>query len=118
MYGADVPKSVTRCCSASRHSASRSGWPGLPSNSTIVVPTSRPPTRKFHIIQPVVVNQNNRSSGPAPVQGQFDFICSRTIPPCPWTIPFGSPVVPEEYENPQRVVERHRLEFERDPAWR
>ena len=54
---------VTRCCSASRHSAPRSGWPGLPSYSTTVAPTSRPPMRKFHIIQPVVVNQKNRSPG-------------------------------------------------------
>ena len=53
--------------------------------------------RKFHIIQPVVVNQKKRSAGVTSSCSASDFLCSRTIPPCPCTIPFGSPVVPEEY---------------------
>jgi hypothetical protein len=73
------------------------GWPGLPSNSTTGAPTSRPPMRKFHIIQPVVVNQKKRSAGVTSSENASDFLCSRTIPPCPCTMPFGSPVVPEEY---------------------
>ena len=35
------------------------------------------------------------------------FRCSSRIPPWPWTIAFGSPVVPERVEHPERVVERH-----------
>ena len=52
--------------------------------------------RKFHIIQPVVVNQKNRSSGVSSSCSANAFLCSSTMPPCPCTIPFGSPVVPEE----------------------
>jgi hypothetical protein len=74
-----------------------SGWPGLPSYSTTVEPSSRPPTRKFHIIQPVVVNQKKRSAGPRSRWSEIDLSSSRAIPPCPWTIGLGSPVVPEEY---------------------
>ncbi len=44
-YGAEVPKTVSRSLSASRHSAPRSGKPGEPSYITTVEPTSRPPTR-------------------------------------------------------------------------
>ena len=83
--------------SAKRHTAPMSGWPGLPSYSTTVEPSSRPPTRKFHIIQPVVVNQKKRSAGPRSSCSEIDFSSSRAIPPCPWTIALGSPVVPEEY---------------------
>ena len=53
------------------------------------------PTRKFHIIQPVVVNQNMRSPGRRSRCRRF-FSCSSRIPPWPCTIAFGSPVVPEE----------------------
>ena len=74
-----------------------SGWPGLPSYRTTVEPSSRPPTRKFHIIQPVVVNQKKRSAGPRSSCSEIDFSSSRAIPPWPWTIALGSPVVPEEY---------------------
>jgi len=56
---------------------------------------SRPPTRKFHIIQPVVVNQNSRSPACASRWRRSFFRCSSRIPPWPWTIAFGSPVVPE-----------------------
>jgi hypothetical protein len=83
--------------SAKRHSAPMSGWPGLPSYSSTVEPTSSPPTRKFHIIQPVVVNQKKRSAGPRSRCSASDLRCSSTIPPWPWTIGLGSPVVPEEY---------------------
>ena len=43
--GADVPKKLTSSSPAMRQSAPRSGWPGSPSNSTRVAPTSRPETR-------------------------------------------------------------------------
>ena len=52
------------CFSASFHNVLRSGWPGLPSYITTVEPVSKPETSRFHIIQPVVVNQKNRSPGP------------------------------------------------------
>ena len=96
MYGAEVPKKVTPSSSARRHRADRSGCAGLPSYSTIVDPTSSPETRKFHIIQPVVVNQKNRSPGPRSQCNASALRCSRTIPPWPWTMPLGSPVVPDE----------------------
>ncbi len=63
----------------------------------MVDPTNRPETRKFHIIQPVVVNQKNRSPGPRSQCSANAFRCSTVIPACPCTMPFGSPVVPEEY---------------------
>src|SRR5690606_15744788 len=95
--GAEVPKYVIRCWAASRHNVLRSGCPGLPSNSTTVLPTSKPDTRKFHIIHPVVVNQKNRSPGPRSSANAICLRCSTTIPPCPCTMPFGRPVVPDEY---------------------
>jgi len=52
--------------------------------------------RKFHIIQPVVVNQKIRSPGFASKWRFIFFRCSKRIPPWPCTIGFGSPVVPEE----------------------
>jgi len=57
---------------------------------------SSPETRKFHIIQPVVVNQKRRSPGRVSTWRLSFFRCSSRIPPCPWTIAFGSPVVPDE----------------------
>ena len=58
---------------------------------------SSTPTRKFHIIQPVVVNQNARSSA-CMSRCRFRCLsCSSRIPPWPWTIAFGRPVVPLEY---------------------
>ena len=53
---ADVPKHVTPACSARSHSA-EVGGPGLPSNSTTDASVRPPPFRKFHIIQPAVVNR-------------------------------------------------------------
>jgi hypothetical protein len=60
MNPALVPKVVTPASAAKSHSRAGSG---CPSYSTIVAPASSPPTRKFHIIQPVVVNQKKRSPG-------------------------------------------------------
>ena len=51
---------------------------------------------KFHIIQPVVVNQKRRSPGFASTCRCIFFSCSSRMPPWPWTIAFGSPVVPDE----------------------
>src|SRR6185503_568858 len=93
MKPALVPNVVTRASAAKSHSLAGSGWP---SYSTIEAPASRPPTRKFHIIQPVVVNQKNRSPGDRSECSRAFFRCSSRIPPCPWTIAFGSPVVPDE----------------------
>jgi hypothetical protein len=57
---------------------------------------SRPETRKFHIIQPVVVNQKTRSPARASTCRCSFLRCSSRIPPWPCTIAFGSPVVPDE----------------------
>ncbi len=61
-------------------------------------PQRRPLTRKFHIIQLVVVNQKNLSSGPRSTCNESFLRCSRRMPPWPWTMALGSPVVPEEYK--------------------
>ena len=45
------------------HSTSGSGYAGLPSYSTGSTSTRSALTRKFHIIQPVVVKKNIRSPG-------------------------------------------------------
>src|SRR5690606_37988598 len=96
-YGAETPKYVIRCCAANRHSVFRSGCPGLPSNSTTAEPTNNPEISRFHIIHPVVVNQKNRSPGPRSSDIANCFRCSTTMPPWPCTMPFGRPVVPDEY---------------------
>ncbi len=97
MNAALVPKVVMRASAASSHRRSRDGDPGLPSYSTIEAGVSSTPVRKFHIIQPVVVNQNTRSSACAS-RCRLSFLsCSSRIPPWPWTIAFGRPVVPLEY---------------------
>ena len=94
--GALTPKMVTSVSAASRHSVPRSGQPGLPSNSTIVAPTHRPETRRFHIIQPVVENQKKRSPGPMSWWRPSALRCSTRMPPWACTIALGGPVVPEE----------------------
>ena len=92
---AEVPKVVVPVCAARSHSTFRSGWPGLPSYSTISASVSSTPARKFHIIQPVVVNQNTRSPFCASTCRYIFFRCSSRMPPWPCTIALGSPVVPE-----------------------
>ena len=96
MNGAAVPKYVTPASSANLQSAFMSGYDGSPSYSTAVAPCSKPPIRKFHIIQPVVVNQKKRSPCPISMCRESTFRCSSRMPPCPWTIGFGRPVVPDE----------------------
>jgi len=49
-----------------------------------------------HIIQPVVENQKKRSVGPRSWWSASIFTCSSRIPPWPWTMGLGSPVVPDE----------------------
>ena len=93
--GADTPKIVMPVSSARSHSVSIDGAAGSPSNVTIVAPTSSPDTSRFHIIQPVVENQKKTSSGRRSWCSDRSLRCSATTPPWPWTIAFGSPVVPE-----------------------
>ena len=50
---------------------------------------------KFHIIQPVVVNQKSRSSACRSRCRCIFFSISSRTPPWPCTIAFGRPVVPE-----------------------
>src|SRR5690348_12911328 len=92
--GAEVPKYVMPASAASRHNPAGSG---APSYSTTAAPTAGPDIRKFHIIQPVVVYQKNRSPGPRSWCSASIFRCSSRIPPWPCTIGLGNPVVPEEY---------------------
>ena len=61
MKPALVPKVVTPARSVSSQSTRMSCSAGEPSESTIAASVRRAPTRKFHIIQPVVVNQKIRS---------------------------------------------------------
>ena len=91
-----APKKVTSQSWATRHSASGPGYAGLPSYSTGRTPSSSELTRKFHIIQPVVVKKNIRSPGRRSMCRCCSFICSSRIPPWLCTIALGSPVVPEE----------------------
>ena len=52
---------------------------------------------KFHIIQFVVVYQNSRSSRVRFIPSPRVLRYSSTTPPCPCTMPLGTPVVPDEY---------------------
>ena len=97
MYGALTPNAVMRVRSATRHSAYMSGWAGLPSYTTMDAPSSRPLMRMFHMIQPVVLNQKKRSPSPMSIWSERNLACSSSAPPCPCTIAFGMPVVPDEY---------------------
>src|SRR5256885_6745471 len=77
-----------------KHVQGRVGWAAIVGR--IVVPTSSPPTKRFHIIHPVVVYQKKISPGFRSRLSPTLLRCSRTIPPCPCTMAFGKPVVPEE----------------------
>jgi hypothetical protein len=68
----------------------------LPSIITIDARRTRFETSAFHIIHAVVVNQSSRSPCLMSKQSPRFLQCSSRIPPCPWTIAFGNPVVPEE----------------------
>src|SRR6202050_5837310 len=78
------------------HSTSDCGYAGLPSYSTGTTSTSSALTRKFHIIQPVVVKKNMRSPGCTSIWNLSDLICSRIMLPWQWMMGFGRPVVPDE----------------------
>ena len=67
-----------------------------PSNMTIDARSSSPETSAFHIIQAVVVGCSSRAPG-CRFQPSPRFLwCSSRMPPWPWTIAFGRPVVPLE----------------------
>ena len=75
------------------------GAEGLPSKMQAVVPPSSTETWKFHMIQPVVLNQCRRS--PVSTVGprllcRLLFSSTRTMPPWLWTMGLGRPVVPLE----------------------
>nr|WP_205347144.1 hypothetical protein [Pseudonocardia broussonetiae] len=69
---------------------------GLPSYVTAVTPESRLETTLFHSIQLVVVYQKKVSPGPRSFCSAVEARLIATTPPWPCTIPFGTPVVPEE----------------------
>ena len=93
MNDALVPNVVMPVSAARSHSTSPAG---LPSYRTIEAGVSRTPTRKFHIIHPVVENQKTRSPSCASRCMCIFWRCSSRIPPCPCTIDLGRPVVPLE----------------------
>ena len=75
------------------------GADGLPSKMQAVVPPSSTETWKFHMIQPVVLNQCRRS--PVSTVGprllcRLLFSSTSTMPPWLWTMGLGRPVVPLE----------------------
>ena len=113
MYDALVPKVVIPVRAANSHSASMSGWPGEPSYRRTVASVSSPETMKFHIIQPVVVNQKIRSPACASTCRCSILRCSSRMPPWDWTIAFGNPVVPDEYRTHSGCDERHAVEDQR-----
>ena len=68
---------------------------------------------KFHIIQPVVVNQKSRSPACASTCRCSIFRCSSRIPPWRLHDRLRQPGRAGGVEDPQRVVERHALERQR-----
>ena len=91
-----TPITVGCSSSASRHCSSRSGHAGSPSSITIDERSSSPATSAFHIIHAVVENHSSRPPGLRSQPSPRFLWCSISWPPWPWTIAFGSPVVPEE----------------------
>ena len=91
-----MPKTVTPSSAASVHSTSGPGCSGEPSYSTIVAPEASALASQFHIIQPQVVKKNRRSPGFRSVCSWCSFRCWSSVPPAPWTMHFGTPVVPLE----------------------
>ncbi len=107
-----MPKQVIPACSARSQSTPMSGKPGLPSKRTIAASVRSPQTRKFHIIQPVVVNQNRRSPGRAS-RWRCSFLrCSSRIPPWPVDDRLRQAGGARGVEDPERMVERERREAE------
>src|SRR4051794_24589425 len=81
---------------ATSNARSTEGYAGLPSRSTMVAPRKRPDTSMFHTTQLVEPTTKSRSCGWSTACNVSVFRCSRTTPPWPCTMPFGTPVVPEE----------------------
>ena len=79
---------------------------GLPSKHTMVAPTSRPPTRKFHIIQPVVENQKKRSPGPRSQCEAERLEVLEDDPAVGLDDRLRGPGGARRVQDPQRVVER------------
>src|SRR3982074_3295939 len=91
-----VPNSEAPESSTIFHRTSGLGQAGLPSYHTGTTLESSALTRKFHIIQPVVVKKNSRSPGCTSKLNARCLSCSRMMPPGLWQMGFGRPVVPEE----------------------
>jgi len=51
------------------------------------------------IIQPISETQKNRSAGLRSKPKWSSFAGCSCAPACVWTMPFGSPVVPDEYKS-------------------
>ena len=51
---------------------------------------------QFHIIHAAVVWKKSLSPGRRSTCSRCSFRCSSSVPPAPWTMPLGAPVVPDE----------------------
>ena len=91
-----TPMKVGRVSSASRHCQPGSGHAGSPSSMTIDERTMSAATSACHIIQEVVVNHCRRPPGLRSQLSACALKYSSRIPPWPWTMAFGMPVVPDE----------------------
>ena len=87
---------VGRVSSATRHCQPGSGHVGSPSSITIDDRTRSAATSAFHIIHEVVLNQSRRPPGFRSQLNACALRYSSRMPPCPWTMAFGRPVVPDE----------------------
>ena len=96
MSAAPQPKWSARVSPTSRQISPASGYAGLPSNITMVQPPRSPLTSSVHTIHPVLDTQKNVSPARMSLCSRSVLRCSMTIPPCPCTIAFGTPVVPDE----------------------
>src|SRR3982750_2324814 len=95
-YAAPRPSTVTPSSAATCQTRSRSGWAGFPSSRTIAAPRSSPETRMFQTTQLVLPTTSNRSPGHRSECRPRVLRCWSTTPPWRWTMPLGTPVVPEE----------------------
>ena len=85
---------------------------GSPSNKTTAEPARSPETQKFHIIQPVVLNQKNRSPGQVEMEPEHLGVLDEdaAVAMDNW---LGFPRGPGRKEDIERVVEIEGRELER-----
>ena len=96
----EMPNWVTSWRSISRQNRSGFGWSGAPSYITIVPPNVWVPMSVHGpIIQPTSDTQKKRSDGWRSKPKYTSLAACNWAPAWVWTMPFGRPVVPEEYSS-------------------